>query len=533
MEKAILPMLQKLLSVIKVNGKPVPFPQLISFLSKLAQKEHKSGHNNRDMELERNPALCSIRLAFWKAIELGERSDAKVLLTLALSSFEKLPNKNVRLRRFFGRELPVNKDDTVIFRADAKMRAKPLTRRNWSLKSKVVQRARVTKVYKKDDNAQTMVECQYPTLGQKDGKEAVVQKTVSVAINHVRRADNVYVSEDMIKESRKYAEFLGVGVRPTPTPVVQYSVIPSEALSHFIAWIFDSNNTEVLKARGHDKENGRTHKLKDFISQSWQRYCADAETKGIKNKLSRENYRTMLSLPIFKRAAPEECACPQCCETGWEGISKLSKKLLKELSAVKVWETVKVDGKNVVASPSSPQGANVEKRAERLWNFLRTGYASHLKGQSSTGSHCLRCQLSSRADARLAEACTHPALPGGPELPEGHNPQRQYDTECVECGNKTGSRRKPLYTSAYACLHCSKTSCGKCVHKCWSNGEHLGVLEKKGQFFVCNVCSQKVESHKHSMDCKECNQIVAFCIDLSNSVTKVEEDPTVPVETKK
>ena len=136
---------------------------------------------------------------------------------------------------------------------------------------------------------------------------------------------------DMIKEANKYAEFLGVGVRPSPTPVVQYAVIPAEALSHFIEWVFDSTNTTVLKARGHDKENGRTHKLNDFISKLWTRYVKDAEEKGIKKNLSRENFRIMLSLPIFKRTAPEECACAQYCEYGWDGINKLSKKLLKDL----------------------------------------------------------------------------------------------------------------------------------------------------------------------------------------------------------
>ena len=527
--RAILPMLQKLLSVIKVNGKPAPFPQLLSYLSKLAQKKHQTGHHGANMELEQNPALCAIRSAYWKAIELGDKSEAKTILTLALSCFDGLPNKNSHLRRFFRREQPVNLHDIVIFRADEKERAKPLTQRNWSVNSKVVRRARVTKVY----SNRTKVECQYPDLGRKDGKVEVVDKTVDVDMGHVRRADNVYVSEDMIKEARKYKQVLGVGVRPVPTPVVQYAVISTEALSHFMAWIFDSNNTTVLKARGHDKEHGRTHKLNDYISKLWTRYFKDAEEKGIKKPLSRENFRYMCSMPIFKRTSPEECACAQCSEYGWEGISKLSKKLLKELSSLKIWDTVKVDGKKVVASPSSPQGGNLEKRAAKLWDFLRTEYASHLKTHSSTGSHCLQCQLSSRADARLNKPCTHPSPPDATELPEGYNPERRYDIECTECGKKTGSRKTPLFKSAYACLHCSKASCGKCVHKCWSNGEHLGVEEKKGQFFICNECSQKVEGHKHCMDCKECNQVSAFCIDLSNAVTKVEEAQTVPAKTKK
>ena len=118
---------------------------------------------------------------------------------LALGSFDGLPNKNARLRRFFRREQPVNLDDIVIFRADKKERAKSLTQRNWSPNSKVVQRARVIKVYKN----RIKVKCRYPTLSRKDGKVEVVNKDVDVAMDHVRRADNVYVSENMIKEPRQ------------------------------------------------------------------------------------------------------------------------------------------------------------------------------------------------------------------------------------------------------------------------------------------------------------------------------------------
>ena len=35
------------------------------------------------------------------------------------------------------------------------------------------------------------------------------------------------------------------------------------------------------------------------------------------------------------------------------------------------------------------------------------------------------------------------------------------------------------------------------------------------------------------MNCKECNQIAAFCIDLTNAVKTAETNQTVPAKTKK
>jgi len=90
-------------------------------------------------------------------------------------------------------------------------------------------------------------------------------------MEHVHRADDVYVSTDTVNTARIYSDVMGAGVRPCATPAVQYAVIEQDCLFHFLEWIFDPCNTDVLKASGHDKERGRTHQLKDFISKSWQR----------------------------------------------------------------------------------------------------------------------------------------------------------------------------------------------------------------------------------------------------------------------
>ena len=83
-------------------------------------------------------------------MQLGERLDAKVALSLALSSFDthvRGKQRNVRMQRFFDRDRPVNLNDIVIYFKDERKRlSKSLGRRNWSPRSKVVRRARVIKV---------------------------------------------------------------------------------------------------------------------------------------------------------------------------------------------------------------------------------------------------------------------------------------------------------------------------------------------------------------------------------------------------
>lgn len=171
----------------------------------------------------------------------------------------------------------------------------------------------------------------------------------------------------------------------------------------------------------------------------------------------------------------------------------MSKKLVSELDALNIWSSVMVDGKRVKASPGSPQGANLVRRLTEVWNFLRSGYQQHLQAYSPIGSHCMRCMLSSRCDMRLNSPCDHLSPPGCAKMPEGFNPERKYDTTCVECGNTTGNVSTPLFKSAFACKHCCHVSCAKCINKCWSNGEKLGPDEKQSQFFVCNECSRNVE----------------------------------------
>ena len=103
------------------------------------------------IRIEDNKALHDIRHSFWSAMQLGERLDAKVALSLALSSFNTFGKKqrNVRMQRFFDRDRPVNLNDIVIYFKDERKRlSKSLGRRNWSPRSKVVRRARVIKVSK-------------------------------------------------------------------------------------------------------------------------------------------------------------------------------------------------------------------------------------------------------------------------------------------------------------------------------------------------------------------------------------------------
>ena len=106
----------------------------------------------------------------------------------------------------------------------------------------------------------------------------------------------------------------------------------------------------------------------------------------------------MLKLRVFKRAKPEECACQQCVAKGWEGISKLGLKVLREIDALSIWFVDKKKG--VRSKPSSPQphGSDLKKRLLKLWDFLRVRLGSHMTKQSPVATHCLTWLLSSRTE---------------------------------------------------------------------------------------------------------------------------------------
>ena len=305
----------------------------------------------------------------------------------------------------------------------------------------------------------------------------------------------------------------------------------TQVLCHFIKWIFSPLRTDSLKARGNDGERGCTHSLKDYAARTWEPYRRHAMSKGLKG-ISLHNYNAMLKLPVFKRAKPEECACPQCVVKGWEGIHKLGLKLLGEIDALSIWT---VDSKGVRSTPSSPQphGANMKNRLLKLWDFLRVRLASHMSKQSHVASHCLSWLLSSRSDSRLSSACTHDC----PTVDKDSLPTKycgSYDQVCSGpgCGKDgTVSRGNKLKKNFYACEYCSKISCPGCIRTMWGQSEQLGDSERKQQMFICRSCSSKLGCKLHTMTCTECNEVQFFKSDLRRCL-KVVEDSGADVKSK-
>ena len=524
LRSAVRILLANLLSCVRVQDKSVPVETIVDFVFSHSKEHEKT--------LEKNDAITlnEVRKAVHAAVQERRICDAKMMLTLGMKSFGDHNVSLAQMQRFFTHVQPILRGSKVVFASDPKGNNSTLARRNWSYTSKKVSRGVVVDV--SPDRQTIEVECYVQVKSQHKGerskqsratksrvKPEMILKKITVPMKQAHHCDDVYVNKSLLKSAQQFKEYMGVGVPPVSTPSVENAVISLAELTHFITWIFSPTMTTALKAKGHDGERGRTHQLKDFAARTWPLYRKHAIDKISERGLSYKNYCQMLKLPVFKRASPEECACAQCVTKGWEGIYKLGKKLLKELDAIKnIWITL----------PSSPEGADLEKRLSKCWDFLRTRLGSHMRKQSDVASHCLSWLLSSRSDSRLSTNCTHDgASTCSGDIPEYTGP---YDQRCsgTKCDGKDGTvnRGRKLSASFYACRYCSTISCPDCIRTMWGQSEYVGKTERKQRMFICRSCSRRRCQKLHVMSCPECNSVQYFKMDLRRCRDVVQDSST-------
>jgi hypothetical protein len=130
-------------------------------------------------------------------------TDAKVLLTLAFSSF---PKNNIQaMKRYFSSHTPISvgskvtclKPDTSPLKV-----IKSIPRRNYSFNSKFVMRGTVKAVSK--DRRNIKVEHYSPE------QEKIV--TTKIPMTQAFNSENVYVNEGLLTSSKEYGKHLGMHV---------------------------------------------------------------------------------------------------------------------------------------------------------------------------------------------------------------------------------------------------------------------------------------------------------------------------------
>ena len=278
--RAVRTLLEHLFSCVRVNKVIVPVEIIIRHTFPV---EEVGNHNL---------ALGEIRKAVRSAVSERRLTDAKMLLTLALSSFGKQRDVQT-MKRYFSHVEPVMTGSKVTFlKTDETPRVvkKNILCRNYSFESRTVCRGTAVSV---NASKQTVKIKHY-------SKELERNVTTKFPMSQVHSSANIYVNEQLLLSAQQFKEYLGVGVPPVRTPSVQNAVISLEMLMHFISWIFSPIQTNTLKPRGNDGERGCTHQLKDYAARTWKDYRAHAQSKGIKG-ISQHNYNAMLKLPVFKR----------------------------------------------------------------------------------------------------------------------------------------------------------------------------------------------------------------------------------------
>ena len=295
-----------LFSCVRVKNNPVPIDDIIRFVFKVDNS---------------SSALDEIRKAVQAAVAERRLGDAKVLLTLSLSSF-KGRGRVQAMKRYFTHVQPVLVGSKVTFLAPSNSplkRDRKIACRNYSYNSTAVSRGTVMSIsadrktirVKNYLPGPTMLSCacsdapimlscspcSHATMLSCSCSDAPIMLSCSscyhfpghdkatitkMSATRVHHDSNIYVNEDLLNSAQQYERYLGAGVPPVESPAVENHVISLSVLKHFIEWIFSPIQTNVLKARGHDGERGCTHELKDFAARTWKPYRDSAEKGGLK-----------------------------------------------------------------------------------------------------------------------------------------------------------------------------------------------------------------------------------------------------------
>jgi hypothetical protein len=138
-------------------------------------------------------------------LQVSERrmGDAKVLLTLAFSSFAK--NNIQAMKRYFSSHTPISVNSKVTFLKSDSSPLKVMKQiecRNYSFSSKAVTRGTVLGV----SRDQRHIQVQHYS----SEKEKVV--TTKMPMTKALNSENVYVNEGLLTSAKSYSEYLGMCV---------------------------------------------------------------------------------------------------------------------------------------------------------------------------------------------------------------------------------------------------------------------------------------------------------------------------------
>ena len=270
---AVWLLLQYLFSCVRVKKTSVPVEDIVRFV-------FPNKNNNYT-------ALGQIRKAVQAAVSERRMSDAKMLLTLSLSSFKKGHGQVQAMKRYFTNIQPVLVGSKVTFLSQKDnsplKKDRKIACRNYSYSSKSVSRGTVVSM--SADRTQIRVEHYLPGHDK--------PTTTKLPATEAHNSANVYVNEELLNAAKQYEKYLGAGIPPVESPSVENHVISLAVLKHFIQWIFSPLRTNVLKARGHDGERGCTHQLKDYAARTWKAYREQAKGQGLKGISRGNNYHHM------------------------------------------------------------------------------------------------------------------------------------------------------------------------------------------------------------------------------------------------
>ena len=206
-------LLTHLFSCVRVNKITVPVEDIISTIFQ---------NVNNGQRYTGGEALESIRRAVHNAVSERRVGDAKMLLTLGISSFIRGKGSHIQsMRKYFTHIEPILVGSKVTFLTPndkPTICSKKIENRNYSYSSKSVSRGTVVSV--SDNRKELQVRYHPPGV-----EKPIVTK---VPFAHAHNSSNIYINDGLVEAATQYKQHLGVGVPPVQTPSVQNHVISFE-----------------------------------------------------------------------------------------------------------------------------------------------------------------------------------------------------------------------------------------------------------------------------------------------------------------
>uniref|UniRef100_A0A7S3JVH9 PHD-type domain-containing protein n=1 Tax=Aureoumbra lagunensis TaxID=44058 RepID=A0A7S3JVH9_9STRA len=291
-----------------------------------------------------------------------------------------------------------------------------------------------------------------------------------------------------------------------------------------------TGGVELADASNRNVQRGIRYMRTDTVSNMYKR---------LNEQLKKLNLRPLSKGLFFFHAATkdtvdakaETCVCRTCRDLGYHTFDDII-ELLDDIDALIT--KLKVDHRINVEGDIAGLMEKLKKRSDALHRFLRVVYKTELKEQHHDPRLCIQFALTTAADPRFKQNCTHTRLDGTigaePETfeqfvqsQEGRQPIADDWNDCCEYCNGSGK--------LILCGGCNVAAHVRCIKKSLNDfdpatfvdedgDEEMDNLEPSNTGWRCPPCQNEYDQCRHSCHAENVNEKDWFFSDIRNLIER-------------